>query len=238
MNQYQYKSEGLVASFKDADISKGIVTGYFASFGNKDADGDIIVPGAFSRTINENGPNSAKPRIKHLLNHDVTKPLGRVLVLAEDSKGLYYESQIGTHALGKDFMKMVESGLISEHSIGFRTIKESKKDDANYINEIKLWEGSSLTAWGSNSETPLTGTKGIEKAQAASNRIEMITKALRDGTYTDETFDLLEIELKQLQQLYINLRATTDSEFTTLPGTKDDVKQTRDWKQVMDLFND
>lgn len=237
MNQYQYKVGNGLASFKDADVSKGIVTGYFASFGNKDADGDIILKGAFARTLKENGPQSAKPRIKHLFNHDATKPLGKLMMLVEDEKGLYYESQIGTHALGKDFLKMVESGLISEHSIGFKTIKEDKKTDANYMHELKLWEGSSLTAWGANEETPLTGMKSLEKAQAASNRIEMITKALRDGTYTDETFDLLEIELKQLQQLYISLRATTDSESTTLPETKEDVKQARNWKQLADLFN-
>jgi HK97 family phage prohead protease len=221
MVQYQYKAGNSGASFKDADVSKGIVTGYFASFGNKDSDGDIIVKGAFEKSIHENGPQSLKPRIKHLLNHDVTKPLGKLLLLQEDAKGLYYESQVGTHSLGKDFVKMVESGLITEHSIGFKAMKEDKKSDANYMIEIKLWEGSGLTAWGANSETPMTGMKSLEKAHAASNRIEMITKALRDGTYTDETFDLLEIELKQLQQLYINLTTTTEPELSTLPETKE-----------------
>jgi HK97 family phage prohead protease len=237
MRQYQYKAGLSGASFKDADVSKGIVTGYFASFGNKDSDGDIIVKGAFVKTIRENGPESSKPRIKHLLNHDVTKPLGKLLLLQEDAKGLYYESQVGTHALGRDFLKMVESGLITEHSIGFKTIKEDRKSDANYMSELLLFEGSGLSGWGANSETPITGMKSMEKAQAASCRIELITKALRDGTYTDETFDLLEIELKQLQQLYIDLQATTEPDTTTLPETKEDVKQTRDWKQIADLFN-
>jgi HK97 family phage prohead protease len=237
MRQYQYKAGLSGASFKDADSKKGIVTGYFAAFGNKDSDGDIIVKGAFKRTIDHNGPNSNKPRIKHLMNHDATKPLGKLMVLAEDEKGLYYESQVGTHALGVDFVKMVDSGLISEHSIGFKTLNEDRKSDANHLLEIQLWEGSSLSGWGANSETPLTGMKSEEMAQAAVNRIELITKALRDGTYTDETFDLLEIELKQLQQLYISLRATPDPVITTLSETKEDVKQTRDWKQIADLFN-
>lgn len=237
MIQYQYKSGLSGASFKDADVTKGIVTGYFASFNNKDSDGDIIIKGAFARTINENGPESMKPRIKHLLNHDVTKPIGKLMMLSEDAKGLYYESQVGTHALGRDFIKMVESGLITEHSIGYRTIKEDRKADGNYLQELKMYEGSGLSGWGANAETPITGMKSIEKAHAATNRIELITKALRDGTYTDETFDLLEIELKQLQQLYINLTATTDSESTTLPETKQDVKQTRDFRGIADLFN-
>jgi hypothetical protein len=31
------------------------------------------------------------------------------------------------------------------------------------LKEIQLWEGSSLTAWGANQLTPLTGIKGMDK---------------------------------------------------------------------------
>ena len=232
---YQYKSGLSGASFKDADVSKGIVTGYFASFGNKDADGDIIIAGAFAKTIAENGPSSTKPRIKHLLNHDVTKPLGKLLLLQEDAKGLYYESQIGTHTLGKDFIKMVESGLVTEHSIGFKTIKEDTKTEANYMSELKLWEGSSLTAWGSNGETPLTGMKGL-KLDELNTRIKALDKFCRNSTATDETIDLLLIEIKQLQQYIIDLKATEPNKIT-LPDEGKDVKTTRDWKSVLDFIN-
>lgn len=210
---YQYKSDVMPAQFKDADAKKGIVTGYFSNFNTVDSDGDIIRPGAYAKTIKENGPASSKPRIKHLLNHDSQHPLGRLLELKEDETGLYYESQVGTHDEGVNFIKMVESGLISEHSVGFKTIKESKlKDGTNEITEIKLWEGSSLTAWGANQYTPLTGMKSEDKvlmAEKANKRIDLLTKALRNGTFNDETFELLEIELKQLQQLFIDLTKTT-----------------------------
>jgi hypothetical protein len=126
---YQYKSDVQPAEFKDADKKKGIVTGYFSHFNSIDSDGDIIRPGAYTKTIAENGPNSTKPRIKHLLNHDPSQPLGKLLDLKEDSTGLYYESQVGTHSLGQDFIKMVESGLIAEHSVGFRTIQQKELKD-------------------------------------------------------------------------------------------------------------
>lgn len=232
---YQYKAGVNGASFKDADVSKGIVTGYFASFGNKDSDGDIIVKGAFAKTISENGPGSAKPRIKHLLNHDVTKPLGKLLILQEDAKGLYYESQAGTHALGRDFLKMVESGLITEHSIGFRTIKEDRKADANYMNELALMEGSGLTGWGANSETPLTGMKGFDLSEM-NTRIKALDKFCRNTTATDETIELLLIEIKQLQQYIIDLKDTEPNKIT-LPDEGKDVKTTRNWKQLADFIN-
>ena len=229
--KYIYKdslvSDSLRLQIKDVDGKKGIVTGYFSDFNSIDSDGDIIKPGAFQKSISQNGPQSSKPRIKHLLNHDSSKPLGVLEVLKEDTKGLYYESRLGTHSLGVDFIKMVDSGLITEHSIGFQTVKYNQLkpwnewkpgEAAKELTELKLYEGSSLTAWGANMNTPLTGLKTEQKVKKINDRIDVLIKALRDGSFTDETFDLLEIELKQMQQAMIDL--TTEPEKTTQPDSK------------------
>lgn len=243
--KYIYKdslvSDSLRLQIKDVDGKKGIVTGYFSDFNSIDSDGDIIKPGAFQKSISQNGPQSGKPRIKHLLNHDSSKPLGVLEVLKEDNKGLYYESRLGTHSLGVDFIKMVDSGLITEHSIGFQTIKynqlkpwnEWKQGEAaRELTELKLYEGSSLTAWGANMNTPLTGLKTEQKVKKINDRIDVLIKALRDGTFSDETFDLLEIELKQMQQAMIDL--TTEPEQTTQP---DEEKAVADIKQFLKTLN-
>lgn len=237
-------------SFKDVDGKKGIVTGYFSAFDNVDGDGDIIRKGAFEKTIRENGPKSSKPRIKHLMNHDPSQPLGLLQELKEDDYGLYYESKLGSHSLGTDFIKMVESDLITEHSIGYRTIKRNQLQDYEgyqrnpkagwfELTELKLWEGSSLTAWGANANTPITGMKTEFAVQKMNNRIDLLTKAMRDGTFTDDTFELLEIELQQIKQFNIDLlkqskEATTEPVFqTTLPETR--IK--RNWANVHNILN-
>lgn len=243
--KYIYKdslvSDSLRLQIKDVDGKKGIVTGYFSDFNSIDSDGDIIKPGAFQKSISQNGPQSSKPRIKHLLNHDSSKPLGVLEVLKEDTKGLYYESRLGTHSLGVDFIKMVDSGLITEHSIGFQTVKynqlkpwnEWKQGEAaRELTELKLYEGSSLTAWGANMNTPLTGLKTEQKVRKINDRIDILIKSLRDGTFSDETFDLLEIELKQMQQAMIDL--TTEPEQTTQP---DEEKAVADIKQFLKTLN-
>lgn len=205
---YSYKSGHIPASIKDIDGKKGIVSGYFSRFDNVDADGDIIRKGAFTKTIMEAGPLSSNPRIKHLLNHNSSQPLGKILSLSEDMTGLAYESQVGTHTLGQDFIKMVESDLIAEHSIGFQTLKTNKlKDGTSEITEIKLWEGSSLTAWGANPNTPLTGMKAETKDdvfQQIVNRQKNLEKFCRNSTASDETIELLLIENKQLTQYIID----------------------------------
>ncbi|HQO87909.1 MAG TPA: hypothetical protein PKX84_09685, partial [Bacteroidia bacterium] len=129
----------------------------------------------------------------------------------------------------------------SEHSIGFQTVKynqlkpwnEWKQGEAaRELTELKLYEGSSLTAWGANMNTPLTGLKTEQKVRKINDRIDILIKSLRDGTFSDETFDLLEIELKQMQQAMIDL--TTEPEQTTQP---DEEKAVADIKQFLKTLN-
>ena len=221
---YEYKSSH--GEVKDVDTKKGIVMGYFAQFGSKDADNDVIQQGAFLKTIKENGPGSDNNRIKHLLNHTPGQPLGKIITLKEDNIGLYYESKIGTHALGVDFLKMVDSEIINEHSIGYKTISESKKSDStigdyNLLSELKLWEGSSLTAWGANEYTPLLGVKSFNY-DALTHKIASMEKFIRNSDATDETIELLQIQLKQLQQYIIDLQSTTKAANAPEPEKKED----------------
>jgi HK97 family phage prohead protease len=194
---YNYKS--FEANVKDVDSKKGEVSGYFSAFGMVDSDGDIMMPGAFKRSIQDWGPE-AKGRVKHLLNHDPSQPLGKIVELKEDSYGLYYRSQVGSHRLGQDFIKMVESGLIGEHSIGFRTLREQKSDSANEIHEVMLFEGSSLTAWGANEYTPILGIKSLEQSAKIQEQIKSFEKFIRNSDVTDETIELCLIKVRQLAQ--------------------------------------
>lgn len=219
---YQYKKTDL--SIKDIDTKIGIVTGYFSAFNVKDSARDIVKPGAFAKTIMEQGPDSTHPRIKHLLNHDVSMPIGKLTMLKEDAYGLYYESKIGSNAAGKDFIEMVDSGLITEHSIGYRTIKENKVGEENGMGiyellEIKLGEGSSLTGWGVNQWTPLTGTKSESEIY---DRIKKLEKFCTNSTATDETIELLLLEIKQLNQYIIDIKATPAAVEAQVPVKKMD----------------
>ena len=220
-NIFNIKTEVLTAEIMDMNPKQGIVTGYFSKFNNVDADGDIIRPGAFTKTIKEQGPSSSLPRIKHLLNHDPSLPLGVLKSLTEDNYGLSYESQIGSHEGGEDFIKMVESGLITEHSIGFKIIKRNQiQSYENYlknpsagqfeITEIKLYEGSSLTAWGANPLTPITSLKSMNDVDLLVAKHEAIDKFCRNTTATDDTIQMLLLHSKQLAQLILDMKSTTE----------------------------
>lgn len=134
MRDYKIKSDGEV---KDVDIQKRIVTGYASKFGNIDHHGDMIVQGAFKKTLKERGVDGNNS-IWFLHNHSTDKPLGKPKVLKEDAFGLYFEAPIVDTTIGNDVLKLYDAGLINEHSIGFSTIKENKvtKSFADYPKEV------------------------------------------------------------------------------------------------------
>ena len=199
MQSFKYK--GFPAEVKDIDRANGIVTGYFAQFGSIDSDIDSIKQGAFAKTIMENGPEG-KNRIMHLYQHDVNKPLGKPYMLKEDEFGLYFESKIIGTTYGEDVLKLYEAGVINEHSIGFRTVKNTPKEGFNEIEEVMLYEGSTVT-FGANENTPFTGFKSMTATEAV-QKMQTISKAFRRGDFTDDTFNLLEIQMKQLEQFIID----------------------------------
>jgi HK97 family phage prohead protease len=207
----QFKSiEVSNVTLKDIDSKEGIVTGYYSVFGNIDSDGDMIMPGAFLKTIQDNGPEG-KNRIMHLWQHNPNEPIGKPSVLKEDTYGLYFETKLADTSRGKDTLKLYEAGVINEHSIGFNTVKKESKSDHTALLELKLWEGSTVT-WGANDLTRVTGMKSLNKEGVFSLR-ENLYKAIKSGTYTDETFLLLIEQLEALDnELKSLIQATTQPE--------------------------
>lgn len=234
MNKYyNYRNLSTNISIKDVDTQSRTVAGYFSAFNNVDADGDLIKKGAFAKSIKERGPNSSSNRkIAHLAHHDMKRPIGIITHLQEDNKGLYFESKLGTHTDGEDALKMYESGIITEHSIGFQYLEDKtnwididekhnvemtqegqefieKRNGYYEISEVKLWEGSYVT-FGSNSSTPSFGViKSLDDKKKFLNKINdrmvLLMKELSNGTYTDNCFQLLIQELAYIQKQYTSL---------------------------------
>jgi HK97 family phage prohead protease len=117
---FQVKSQ---FEIKGIDTAKGIIECYPSVFNNVDSDQDMIMPGAYDKTIQERGPKSARPRIKHLWMHGSFEPIGIPLEMIPDDKGLYVVSKFGTDKFSQDKLQQHIDGIITEMSIGFNTIK-------------------------------------------------------------------------------------------------------------------
>jgi HK97 family phage prohead protease len=226
-----FVKKGLNQGFTDSDMKQGIVSGYFAVFGNKDLDGDVIEPGAFTKTVMERGPQG-KQLIKYLLDHDKNKVVAKITNLYEDNKGLRYEAKIGSHAAGQDFQKMIESELINQHSFGFRTIKEQfdQEAKANLIKEVMMYEGSAVQFLGANPETTFIDLKSEADAFEYLSRLE---KFVKTSDATDETIEKLENQLKSLLEFLkpaeptLEIKEAEAVEIITINELK---KQFESWK--------
>lgn len=190
-----YENKDFIGSVKDVDRKKRRVTGYLADFDSMDSHNDIIVSGAFDKTLHER-----KSQILFLNQHRWDQPHGFFETLTPDSKGLYFESkEFPNTSYSNDAIELYDRRIISQHSIGFIPVKWDFDDENNVrtLKEIKLFEGSNVTV-GANQNTPFMGFKALTMEQI-NDQADRIIKCLHNGTLTDDTFVRLEIALKQLQ---------------------------------------
>jgi HK97 family phage prohead protease len=122
----------------------GTVEGYASLFGEIDAARDVVMPGAFARTLRQRGPR----RVPMLFQHDPAEPVGVWLELVEDFRGLRARGRlIPEVARARELTALVESGAVDGLSIGFRTVR-GRVDPASRvrkIHELELWEISIVT---------------------------------------------------------------------------------------------
>lgn len=219
MKHYSVKNIHL-ADFKgmitDVDLKSRTVTGYFSRFGNVDSDGDMLVEGAFSKSIKERG-REGKNILPHLLDHSVHETLKQLSkpVLSEKADGGFFESQISDTQNGIDTLKLYRDGVINQHSFGFKTIKNQQKSGYNEIQEVMLYEISTVTL-GANSETPFTGFKGLTSNQLI-EKYQTLQRCYDSGDYSDEVFPILKAQLLELKELLVDTYVQT---FTVPPSTQ------------------
>jgi HK97 family phage prohead protease len=117
---------------------EGRFTGYAAVFGNVDQGNDLIEPGAFTKTLNEN-PDG----VPILWSHDTDQPIGVSTSLVEDRKGLRVEGQLAMDVQrAREVHALMKMGAIKGISIGYRTVKRSFKGAVRHLEEVKLGEFS------------------------------------------------------------------------------------------------
>lgn len=111
-----------------ADGQTGHVEGYGAVFGNTDSHGDVILPGAFAKSIAERKAQGRvlPMHVMHGFFGGDGVPAGVWNDVAEDSKGLHVKGKIsGTNTdAGKLLYERVKDGALGGLSIGFSIPKD------------------------------------------------------------------------------------------------------------------
>jgi HK97 family phage prohead protease len=211
MNTILYKAAP-VGELIDADEKAGIIKGYGSYFGNKDSDNDVIMKGAYKKTIAENGE-----RVKYLYQHDMNQPIGKMTELYEDDKGLVFVAEIAKTQLGKDVVELMKSGVITENSVGIMPIQKNNKGDFREITEVKLYEISAVTL-AANDQAKILDVKGNIDVEKLSKRYDNLTKLIRKGDISDEMGYAIEAEILKLKSLFVEFTKPVDE--ITLPNVE------------------
>ena len=160
------------------------ISGYAAVFNNRDKAGDILLKGCFAKSIQDRGPESqANDKIIMLWQHDQHEPIGKISVLIEDEKGLYFEAVIDDVERGNQAIKQLESGTLNQFSIGYSYVWEKceydQERDAFIVKEVVLYE-ISVVSIGCNGETEYLGLKSesTDPYEEMKNEIESAIKGL------------------------------------------------------------
>ncbi len=122
----------------------GSFEGYASVFNIKDNGNDIVMPGAFTKSLKTKGAD----KIKMLWQHKWDSPTGVWEVVKEDDKGLYVKGRLLQEIkAGQEALAMMRAGVIDSLSIGFRTkkAKYDEKTGTRSLLELELWEISLVT---------------------------------------------------------------------------------------------
>lgn len=116
-----------------AEVEGRTIIGYASTFGNRDLVGDVVVAGAFKKTLSERKP-------KVFYNH--MYPIGSPVEIHEDSKGLYTESKMSRTPRADEILELVKDGVINEMSIAYEVLQyeDDSEKGVRYLKELKLFE--------------------------------------------------------------------------------------------------
>lgn len=117
------------------------IEGHGSVFGNVDLGRDIVVPGAFKRSLAEHRKNGTMPQMFWM--HQPDQVPGAWTKVEEDDDGLLVRGVLAKTQLGDETRELVKMKAVRGLSIGYRTLDSDWDDDGNrLLKELDLWEVS------------------------------------------------------------------------------------------------
>jgi uncharacterized protein len=122
----------------DAD---GRFSGYASVFNRLDGGGDVVMPGAFRRSL-----QTRRTGVRMLFQHDPKEPVGTWEAIGEDSHGLFVSGRLVGGVPRADALRLlIENRALDGLSIGFRTVRATREAGARKLWEVELFEISIVT---------------------------------------------------------------------------------------------
>lgn len=115
--------------------------GHGSIFGNEDLGGDVVLKGAFARSLAQYREKGNMPQMFWM--HDPSRVAGKWLDMREDDSGLRVKGVLADTPLGNEIRTLLKMDAVKGLSIGYRTIDDDfDSDGRRLLKEVELWEVS------------------------------------------------------------------------------------------------
>jgi len=164
------KTKDFALQVKDLS-EEGTFEGHVSVAGNVDSYGEIVVPGAFGKSLAKHRREGTKPLL--LWQHNPDEPIGVWDDLAEDGKGLWGQGRLlkGVRRADEAHI-LLKGGAIRGLSIGYREVKTEPDGAMRKLIELDLLEAS-LVSFPANHRARVSAVK--------SEALTDFARRLRDG---------------------------------------------------------
>jgi HK97 family phage prohead protease len=137
----KFMNSKLTIPLQIKSLNKMEFEGYGSIFGNKDWGNDIVMPGAFQRTLSEYKSEDTLPMMFWM--HDPSRIPGKWIEMSEDDNGLYVKGILADTELGREIHTLLSMKAVSGLSIGYMTKLQDFLDDGiRLIKDVDLFETS------------------------------------------------------------------------------------------------
>jgi len=115
--------------------------GHGSMFNNIDLGGDVVMPGAFKRSLAQHRKADSLPQMFWM--HDPSRVLGKWTDMGEDEDGLVVKGVLADTPLGNEIHTLLKMDAVKGLSIGYSTVDQDYDADGNrLLKEVELWEVS------------------------------------------------------------------------------------------------
>lgn len=179
------KTLGLVDAKFDSD-GPGSFTGYASLWGIKDSQGDIVVKGAYSKTLGQ-----FIERGFIAWGHDWNEPVATIREAHEDGKGLFLDAEFHSDPASQTArtrtLERVERGKFMGLSIGYSVAEggSERTKEARLLTDLTLYETSLVTV-------PALAPAGVTGAKAYNAGLAGLDAEPPEGSYEELAEDLAE----------------------------------------------
>lgn len=115
--------------------------GHGSIFNNVDLGGDVVMPGAFKRTLANHRRSGSLPQMFWM--HDPSRVPGKWLEMSEDEDGLIVKGVLADTPLGNEIQTLLKMDAVKGLSIGYSTAEQDYDKHGNrLLKDLELWEVS------------------------------------------------------------------------------------------------